>query len=425
MVDSCGPSFFAAGFRARVALSVLLAAVLCLVLYPRYAAAAALAVLLGGSAAAYAICRGLNKPALPWNAQRSWPRLVIFAAGALPVSLVALRLFPCPLFLKSSGAPEWPFVWTLSVLAAASGAFMDSLKGPGPTALRVPLGSGAVIWLLAGFLSFGTRALPADTHVQPEVFLRALAVNGAFGAAVLLLRFADLPAAALGACVGTIVYFFAEWQGYLLLVLFVAAGSLLSKFGWQRKKELGVTEAREGRRGIANAAANLLVPAACCLAYPASGGDPAYLMAYAGALAAAFADTASAEVGVLSGRQPVLITSGKRMPHGANGAVSVLGFVGAFLACALMAALAWKDGFLALVLNGHYALSWRTMSLAAAAIGVGGIAGTIVDSILGATVEDRWAGVGKGFVNFVCTLTGALVAGGLTRILDFRFSIFD
>ena len=43
-----------------------------------------------------------------------------------------------------------------------------------------------------------------------------------------------------------------------------------------------------------------------------------------------------------------------------------------------------------------------------------GMAGTVVDSFLGATVEDRWPGVGKGFVNFVCTLAGALVAAALT-----------
>jgi len=421
MGDSPGPSFLTAGFRARVALSTLLAALLCLALYPRYAAVSALAALIGGSAAAWALCRGSVRPTLPWNEQKSWPRLVVFAAGALPLSILALRLVPCPLFLKSNGAPEWPFVWTLSVLATVSGALLDSFKGPGPAALRVPLGVGAIIWLLAGFLSFGTRALPADTHVQPEVLLRALAVNCALGAAVLLLRFADLPATLLGAGIGTIVYFFAQWQGFLLLVLFVTAGSLLSRLGWQRKKELGAAEAREGRRGLANAAANLLVPAACCLAYPASGGDPAFLMAYAGALAAAFADTASAEIGLLSTSRPVLITSGKRVPHGTNGGVSVLGFVGAFLACALVAGLAWSDGFLAIVLKRHLAAPGRTMSLAAAAIGLAGMAGTVVDSILGATVEDRWAGVGKGVVNFLCTLTGALVAGGLTRILDFGF----
>ena len=45
-----------------------------------------------------------------------------------------------------------------------------------------------------------------------------------------------------------------------------------------------------------------------------------------------------------------------------------------------------------------------------------GIVGTLVDSVLGATIEDRLPGAGKGAVNFVCTLAGAGTAGGLTAI---------
>jgi len=434
MTDSSQHSGHGVYVHASVTLPALLAVVLCFVVYPRYAAVAALAAFVGGTIAA--ACARRHPPIsplakggmqggwrLPWNKQQSWADVLAFAAGAVLLCLVALYLCSCPLFRKISGSPEWPYVRTLSVLAAVAGAILHSLEGPGPQALRVPLGVGGVVWLLAEFLSFATWKLPADTHVQPEVLPRALAVNVAFGAGVLLLRFADLPATVLGALIGTLVYFLAGWQGYLMLAVFVVAGSVLSRLGWEQKAKLGVAEARHGKRGIANVAANLLVPALCCLAYPPSAGHPLFLMAFAGAVAAAFADTASAEIGVLSKQQPVLITSRKPVPHGTNGGVSALGFVAALGACVLLAGVAWADGFFALILKHHVAVvgqsarlssSWKTMSAAAAILVAAGMFGTVADSFLGATVEDRYTGVGKGAVNFACTLTGAIVAGAAT-----------
>ena len=111
--------------------------------------------------------------------------------------------------------------------------------------------------------------------------LRALACNGALALGALLFKFADLPGVLLGGVLGTIVYFFAQWQGYLLFMLFVIGGSLLSKIGLKYKQRIGAAEAREGKRGISNVAANLLVPGLCCLAYPMSGGRGAFLMAFA------------------------------------------------------------------------------------------------------------------------------------------------
>ncbi|MCY3020276.1 MAG: DUF92 domain-containing protein, partial [Planctomycetota bacterium] len=307
--------------------------VICFVVYPRYAAAAALAALIGGSIAAYFARRHVSLPRLPWNQKKTWVDVLAFAAGAALLCLLALYLCSCPLFRTVSGSPEWPYVRTLAVLAAAAGAILHSLDGPGPQALRVPLGVGGVVWLLAEFLSFATWKLPADTHVQPEVLPRALVVNAALGAGVLLLRFADVPAAILGAAIGTLVYFLAGWQGYLVLAAFVVAGSVLSKLGWEQKAKLGAAEARHGKRGIANVAANLLVPALCCLAYPPSAGQPLFLMAFAGAVVAALADTASAEIGVLSKKHPVLITTRRPVPPGTNGGVSCLGFAAALGAC--------------------------------------------------------------------------------------------
>jgi len=381
---------------------------ICFALYPPFAAMAAWAAMAGGDAAAGLAGRLLPRPRLPWNRQKSWAGSTAFVLAAIPFCFFALFWCPAQQFLTTEHWPEIPFVWTLAILAAVSGAILESLTGPADDNLRVPLGVGVVLWLSAMFLSYGTRNLPYDTHVQPNQFLYALLVNALLAAAVLAFRFADMPGTLLGVAIGVVIYFFGHWQGYLLFVIFVGLGSALSKVGLAKKVARGAAEAREGKRGIANVAANLLVPGFCCLAYPASGGAPAFLIAFAGALAAAMADTASSEIGALAAQQPVLITTRKPVAHGTNGAVTSLGFSAAALGCVLIAGVAWASGFFTLVLRTS---AVRNSLIAALAIVLGGMLGTIVDSILGATLEDRVAGVGKGTVNFLCTLTGACVAG--------------
>ncbi len=390
-----------------------LALAICFAIYPPFAALAAWAAMAGGDAAASFIGRNMPSPRLPWNKNKSFPGLLAFVVVALPFCLAALYWCPSPLFLKRSGTPEWPYVWTLGVLAAVAGGILESLDGPSDDNLRVPLGVGCVLWLAAGFLSFATRDLPYETHVQPAVLLHALAANAILGFIVIALRVADVPGTLLGVSIGVVVYFFAQWQGYVLFLLFVALGSGLSKVGYAKKAAIGAAEAREGQRGIGNVAANLIVPAVCCLAYPASGGDAAYIMAFAGAIAAAFADTASSEIGALSGGQPVLVTTLKTVPHGTNGAVTPLGFVAALAASALIAGCAVQTGFFQVLKLKQGNVGWH----AALVIVIAGLCGTIADSYLGATVEDRWPGVGKGTVNFMCTLVGAVVSGGLIRFL--------
>ena len=390
---------------------------ICFLVYPAYAAVGAWAVMAAGDAAASFSGRAVPIPKLPWNAKKSWAGLFGFVLAAVPTCYLGLYFVPCPLFLRESGWPELPYVWTLSVIAAVCGAIVESLPAWLDDNVRVPIVSGAALWIFATFLSWSTRGLPKETHVQPEQLLRALACNAALGFVALVFKFADLPGVLLGGALGTIVYFFAQWQGYLLFMLFVIGGSLLSKIGLKYKQRIGAAEAREGQRGASNVAANLLVPGLCCLAYPMSGGRGALLMAFAGALSAAFADTASSEIGAFSRAQPVLITTFKPVPHGTNGAVSLLGSLGALGATCLCAALAWQIDFFALPLGVQNPTPPRVRIAASIALIAAGLLGTSVDSLLGATVEDRSPLIGKGAVNFACTLTGAVVAGLLWAVL--------
>lgn len=408
---------------------------LAFLLFPPWVVGAAWAVLAAGDAAASTGGRMIPRPKLPWSEKKSWAGTLSFFALATPACFMVLAWIA---WLGSGAGPaegrsnvpeallpptglDLPMVWTICVIAAAAGALLESLEGPFDDNLRVTLGVGVVVWLTVQLLEPLKELMPPNREVQPEWLLQALIANAILAAAVLALRFADLPGALGGALAGAAVYFLARPQGYTLLILFVVGGSLLSRIGRKTKEARGAAEARGGKRGIANVAANLGVPVLCCLAYPAFRGAPEALAAFAGALAAAFADTASSEVGALSSKRPLLITTRERVDHGTDGAVSLLGYAGAFFACVLFAGAAWVSGFWRLVVLGNQPWSLEVpeahgiwLSLIAVAAG---LFGTTVDSVLGARIEGKVPGVGKGAVNFACTLCGAAAAWAMASLI--------
>jgi uncharacterized protein (TIGR00297 family) len=102
---------------------------------------------------------------------------------------------------------------------------------------------------------------------------------------------------------------------------------------------------------------------------------PVWLAAGAGAIAAATADTWATEVGTL-GHAPKLITTGKRVATGTSGAVTWRGTVAGLAGAACIAVVSLLSGW------GERA------ALAAIA---GGIIGSLVDSVLGATIQrQQW-----------------------------------
>ena len=128
-----------------------------------------------------------------------------------------------------------------------------------------------------------------------------------------------------------------------------------------------------GRRRALQVAANGGVAAVAALL---SRAGPAWTAAFAGALAAAAADTWSTEIGGRSRVAPRLITTGAVVASGTSGGVTWLGTAGCAAGAAFIAAAA---ALLGLVGAG-----------AALAVAAGGIAGALADSLLGATLQVRY-----------------------------------
>jgi uncharacterized protein (TIGR00297 family) len=221
------------------------------------------------------------------------------------------------------------------------------------------------------------------------------------------------------AVVGT-VSLAAGWSwGILLLAHFVAASSL-SKMGERRKAaRIGAVVEKGDQRDATQVIANGGLYLLAALAYVVAPAQAWFAIAI-GALAASSADTWATEVGTLAGGEPISITSGQRVAPGTSGGITLVG------------TLAGAAGALFIAAAG--ALARWPVSFAAAALG--GLAGSLADSVLGATLQarnycdvcaalterpvhtcgapTRHVGGVRGFdndaVNAVCSVVGALVA---------------
>lgn len=276
--------------------------------------------------------------------------------------------------------------------------------------------------ILVGFLIASAISIAA-------VWLRMLKRSGAVAATLL----------------GTIVFGLGGWEWSILLVAFFISSSSLTRLFRRQKRDLVDAFSKGGQRDAAQVLANggvagvlvlvhvLLVAAGC----PQSSMDWA---AYAGALAAATADTWATELGVLSHSDPRLITSLRPVVRGTSGGVSVIGTLAGLAGAGLIAALAvlfWPGNALLTISGGSNTVpgldlsAWRGLGVV-----IAGLAGSLVDSFLGATVQAIFTcpvcgketerhplhtcgtptqlkrglpGLSNDLVNAACTTTGAFI----------------
>ena len=217
--------------------------------------------------------------------------------------------------------------------------------------------------------------------------------------------------------VGTLTYGSGGWPNAAVLLAFFLSSVALSRIGRTRKKQLvdvGKTGARDGTQVLANG----FVAAMCALL--ALTSNPLWQLGFAGAFAAATADTWATEIGTLARGIPRSILTGKPVPTGISGGITYAGTAAALLGAAFIATVAYA------VHASHLII----------AVAVGGVSGALFDSLLGATLQslryctgcarlcetERHAcgadttlvrgapWMGNDAVNFAATITGAATA---------------
>jgi len=188
---------------------------------------------------------------------------------------------------------------------------------------------------------------------------------------------------ASGILLGYLVFLSQGEQWFFILLMFFILGEAATKF---KRSQKSLFNLDHGQRMSKHVLANGGVAALMCLL-----GGPAGLCGFLGALSAATADTVSSEVGVLSKKDPLMVTTLKPVPPGTNGGVSVLGTSMGAIAAIVLASTAWL-----------------ALGVPILPIVLAGVFGCFADSVFGALVENKGL-VGNSSTNLVATFTGALM----------------
>lgn len=355
-------------------------------------AAAVWGILAFGDGMASVVGMTLGRRKLPWNPAKSW-------AGSFAYWLFGTAAAGTLLLWTAPGRYDLAFAWTAAALAALLAAALESLPQGLDDNFGVPLVAG--LFLLCVLLTQGQwDAFLADPELPRRLAIGA-GVNLVLAVAGYAAKSVDVSGVVVGWLIGTLIYACLDWRGYLLLIAFFVIGTGCTKLGYARKAAARIAQEAGGRRGARNALAKTSVPAAAALFAVVTEQPLIFAAAFAGAFATASGDTASSEIGKLWGRRTFLITTLRPVERGTEGAVSLEGTLAGIAAAAAVGAL------------GVWLLPLPAAALWA--IPVAAFAANTMESVLGATLEQRGL-LDNEAVNFLNTLAGALLAALLVTL---------
>jgi len=404
------------GFSWGIALYPAVVLVLVGVFHRRLELAAAVWALLAfgdGMATVAGVTWGLRR--LPWNREKSWAGLIAFVVCGTLSAAFLLRWTQRAVIDQALGGttgaaghvgrsfmagnladgvlPDAAFLLLGCFVAALVAALAESLDTGIDDNVLVPLAGGATLY--AATLVEAGRLVAA----APQIGM-ALAVGASINALLAVAAFASRGVSRSGALagwlLGTLLYGFGGWRGFLMLLVFFVLGTASTKLGYARKAAAGLAQDRGGRRGARNAFANTAAGVIFALLGVAGATPRFWTVALVAAFATATFDTVSSELGQLWGRRHFLVTTFRRVRAGTDGAVSIEGTLAGLVAALLLAGSAWAVGSIGLIDVGI--------------VGFAAFVGATFESYLGATVE-RSLRLDNELVNFVNTVVGGLVAG--------------
>jgi uncharacterized protein (TIGR00297 family) len=236
---------------------------------------------------------------------------------------------------------------------------------------------------------------------------RSLSKSGAYAAALM----------------GTVIFGIGGWQWAILLLTFFITSSVLSRAFKKRKQGLNEKFSKGSQRDAGQVFGNGGLAMLFVLFYALYPESMIGWAGFAASLAAVNADTWATELGVLNPSAPRLIVDlKKRVEKGTSGGVSLFGTLASLLGAAIIALPA-----------ALFADKWILFPL----ITIAGLAGSLFDSVLGATVQAMyfcptdqketekhplhtcgtetvhirgWEWLNNDWVNFACSAFGAIVA---------------
>lgn len=180
---------------------------------------------------------------------------------------------------------------------------------------------------------------------------------------------------------GTIMYATSGIFGSFLMVLFFLSSSALSHFKKSAKSSVARHFDKTGCRDVLQVLANGGVGLIYSVLYYITK-NPSYLVLLAISFAAANADTWATELGVLSKARPISLRTFKRVEKGTSGAVSLLGTLAALMG-ALLIGISTAAGFKLMGFGNMAFTHFQSLFI----VTLGGFLGSLIDSLLGATLQ--------------------------------------
>ncbi len=197
---------------------------------------------------------------------------------------------------------------------------------------------------------------------------------------------------------GVIVWGCLQWQGYVVVMFYFLVGSGITRVGMAQKEAAGIAEKREGKRGPENVWGSALIATICALGavFAPTEYKSLFVIGYVASFATKLSDTCASEIGKVYGKSTFLITNFQPVPRGTEGAVSLEGTLAGIIASVVISVLAWSIGLIDI-------LAVFICVLAA-------FVATNIESVIGATLQEKLTWLTNEIVNIINTFIGAVFA---------------
>ncbi|KCZ70563.1 TIGR00297 family protein [Candidatus Methanoperedens nitroreducens] len=283
---------------------------------------------------------------------------------------------------------SYSMIFFLAVIGAITGAFLESITVAEDN-ITIPLGSAMTMWLFYAF------SYTYDVGIL--YLIKVLVFAFVLGYLAYRVRIADISAMLSATLLGVVIIISSDVFWFFILLAFFLLGGLFTRYKYSYKLAYGTAEAKGGVRGYKNVFSNSLAALSLAVAYKVFPSHGLILLsAYLGSIATATGDTLASEIGQTYRGEPRMITTLKKTRTGVDGAVSTLGEMAALFGAGVIALLS-------------FLLIQQDTGIIIAVI-AGGFIGTNIDSVLGATLQQRGYLTNNG-VNLMATISGAIVSG--------------
>lgn len=287
--------------------------------------------------------------------------------GSLTVFLAAFLVTSVSLYVFRDDAQaagiSIPLILFVAILTAVVSAFIELVGHKGCDNLTLPIGSAlfATLSLHSASPGYFIYLFISITILLAAFRLKSITTDGMVAAL--------LTAVTLYSLGGV-------WIASSLLVFFIL-GSIVSKIGNDVKRKAENLQEDTGARNWKQVLANSLPASVLMWLYFISPDNSVFLLLSFAVFSAAASDTFSSEIGMMSKGKVFSILTGKPLPNGVSGGVSITGLVAGLLGSILLSLLAIPEfgmkGFIAAALLGF--------------------SGSLIDSILGASIQRKYTGL--------------------------------